>query len=80
MYQIENIHYRAEEIAQTVGVLAALPGVPSSVPSNHMVLGSDALFCHADVQEDRALVYIHIFKRKRVKVTQSHFTSQHFSE
>jgi hypothetical protein len=43
-------------MAQRLRALAALPEVLSSIPSNHM--GSDALFWHAGVYEDRALIYI----------------------
>lgn len=39
----------AEEMAQQLRALAALPEVLISVPSNHMVMGSDALFCHMAV-------------------------------
>jgi len=36
-------------MAQQLRALAALPEVLISVPSNHMVMGSDALFCHMAV-------------------------------
>jgi hypothetical protein len=40
---------------------AALPKVQNSIPSNHMVaqpsiMGSDALFWHAGIRADRALI------------------------
>ena len=46
----------AGEMALQLRTPVALPEVLSSIPSNHM--GSDALFWHAGVYEDRALIYI----------------------
>jgi hypothetical protein len=46
----KRVHIWAGEMVQRLRVLAALPEVPSSIPSNHMVahngliMGSDALF------------------------------------
>ena len=55
----------AGEIVQWLWTLAALLEVLSSIPSNHMVaqnqpsvIGSDALFWHADVIAGRTLIYI----------------------
>ena len=48
--ELRDAHCRAGEMAQWLRALTALPEVPSSIPSNHMVahngliMGSDALF------------------------------------
>ena len=53
----------AGEMAQQLRALATLPEVRSSIPSNHLVAcdhlqkGSDALFWHAGVHADRALIH-----------------------
>jgi hypothetical protein len=60
IHTCKDLKYGAGAMVQWLRALAVLPVVLSSIPSNHKLttMLSDALFWHADVHADRALIYI----------------------